>query len=113
MVFVVCALHAIWGARLGAQSTSKKGVKAKDLIRGIDTTMQSAFNWTSPKNNPCLIPGTMKFKIANVNYLSKSDANKVRGATKARKMIAEFKNEIIVFTDGSANPNPGPCGSGI
>ena len=24
MVFVVCALYAIWGARLGAQSTSKK-----------------------------------------------------------------------------------------
>ena len=31
----------------------------------------------------------------------------------AKKYIAEAGNDIIAFTDGSATPNPGPCGAGI
>ena len=36
-----------------------------------------------------------------------------RAQEKANEYLAQTANDIVVFTDGSALPNPGPCGAGV
>ena len=34
-------------------------------------------------------------------------------ARKVKDLLVEFANLPVIYTDGSAIPNPGPCGSGV
>jgi len=69
---------------------------------------------------PCSSHPLMRNPSASVRLTSFGSAGK-RSAEQAAAAVASFhtiydaipKDGIIVFTDGSAVPNPGPCGAGV
>ena len=63
-----------------------------------------------------LRPNKMQLRITDENIGSsgnRTPEQQQRAQQVADDLIANAGNDAIIFTDGSAMPNPGPCGAGI
>ena len=112
-VFVMAFVCSVWDFRL---KTILNGNHAKPTAKALSATVTDTLHrikkGLSPLENPLLIPGTATHKKALQKW-SNLSKTKEEAKAKVEQLLTDFSGKTVVFTDGSANPNPGPSGAGI
>jgi ribonuclease HI len=107
MVFI----YSVWEVRL------EQKIKASNTISSINykliKTLRSVGRTTRVDENPLLVPGSGPYMLAKCNEDNACSKTRKKGIKKALSLITKFSGERVIYTDGSANPNPGPSGSGV
>jgi ribonuclease HI len=65
------------------------------------------------KFNPDVHPDSPLFLELSAKEKMNTKASKEKGKQEVEKLLQEWPEAIHIFTDGSSNPNPGPCGGGV
>ena len=79
------------------------------IIQGLRDTLRRLDRHIAAKHNPLYIPGTPNYDKAQRRH----NRRKTQAKAKALTLIQDHSDDTIIYTDGSADPNPGPCGAGV
>ena len=110
-VFVLAFLYSIWEARLAR----KQGTGNPHTLIGLhlEHTLHSLGPSISVDSNPLKVPGSRDYERELRKEKRGISSKKAQAVIKVRDLLAKNQDAILAFTDGSADPNPGPCGSGV
>ena len=71
-------------------------------------------SWSTGERCEGITPLATKTTLVLGNSSNRTPLQKQQAKAKAHSDIqATEPNSVVIFTDGSANPNPGPCGAGV
>ena len=110
LVFSVCFGATVLNYRANLKGEGEDAEPtAGGIIQGLRDTLKTLDRHIAAKHNPLYIPGTIDYTKAQQRH----SRRKTQAKAKALALIQDHSDDTIIYTDGSADPNPGPCGAGV
>ena len=112
LVFAVCFVATVLNYRMDVKGEGEDASPtAGGVIQGLRDTLRGLDRHIDARHNPIYIPGTPDYDKARQR--SRHSRRKTQAKGKALTLIQDHHGDAIYYTDGSADPNPGPCGAGV